>query len=110
MHGEMRIGDSVVMIGEEMPDMNRNSPRKFGGSPVGFYVYVENLDEAWKRAVAAGARPQMPPTDMFWGDRTGTLEDPFGHVWSLAEHVKDPTPEEMEREQEKFFAQAQRSS
>lgn len=110
MHAEMRIGDSVFMIGEQMPDMGRNSPRKYGGSPVGFYVYVESVDTAWKRAVDAGAKTMMPLADMFWGDRTGTLEDPFGHIWTLAEHVKDPTPEEMEKEQEKFFAQGQQSS
>lgn len=110
MHAEMRIGDSVIMLGEEMPDMNRHSPRKYGGSPVGFYVYVENLDTAWQRAVNAGAKTRMPPADMFWGDRTGSLEDPFGHLWTLAQHVKDPTPEEMEREQEKFFQQAQSTS
>lgn len=110
MHAEMRIGDSVVMIGEEMPDMGRNSPKKYGGSPVGFYVYVENVDAAWKRAVAAGAKTTMPLADMFWGDRTGTLEDPFGHSWSLAEHVKDLTPEEIDKGQEAFFAEMQKTS
>jgi PhnB protein len=109
MHAEMRLGDSVFMLGEEMPDMNRKSPKKYGGSPVGFYVYVESVDAAWKRAVDAGAKTMMPLADMFWGDRTGTLEDPFGHVWSLAEHVKDPTPEEIEKGQEEFFEQAQKS-
>jgi PhnB protein len=110
MHAEMRIGDSVVMLGEERPDMGRKSPSSYGGSPVGFYVYVENLDAAWNRAVGAGAKATRPPADMFWGDRTGTLEDPFGHSWSLAEHVKDPTPEEIKRGEEEFFAQAQKSS
>jgi PhnB protein len=110
MHAEMRIGDSVVMLGEERPDMGRKSPSSYGGSPVGFYVYVENLDAAWNRAVGAGAKATRPPADMFWGDRTGTLEDPFGHSWSLAENVKDPTPEEIKRGEEEFFAQAQKSS
>jgi uncharacterized glyoxalase superfamily protein PhnB len=109
MHAEIRIGDSVLMLGEEMRDMNRRSPKNFGGTPVSFYVYVENVDAAWKRAVDAGAKATMPPADMFWGDRTGTVEDPFGHLWSLAQHVKDPTPEEIEKGQEEFFAQAQKS-
>jgi PhnB protein len=108
MHAEIRIGDSVVMIGEEMADMNRNSPRKLGGSSVGFYVYVEDVEAAWNQAVRAGAKPMRPVTEMFWGDRTGTVEDPFGHVWSLAEHVRVPTAEEMEKGQEQFFAQAQK--
>ncbi|MBA3345164.1 MAG: VOC family protein [Gemmatimonadales bacterium] len=110
MHAEMRIGDSVMMIGEEMPDMGSNSPKKYGGSPVGFYVYVENVDAAWERAIDAGAQGTMPLTDMFWGDRVGKLEDPFGHSWSLAEHVKDLTPEEIDKGQEAFFAQMQKSS
>jgi uncharacterized glyoxalase superfamily protein PhnB len=103
-------GDSVVMLGEESPDMGRKSPQGYGGSPVGFYVYVEDLDAASKRAVDAGAKAKAPPTDMFWGDRTGTLEDPFGHLWSLAERVRDPTPEEMKRDEEEFLEQLQKSS
>lgn len=109
MHAEMRIGDSMIMLGEEMPDMGRRIPKNFGGAAVGFYLYVESVDSAWKRAVDAGAKTMMPPADMFWGDRTGTFEDPFGHIWTLAEHVKAPTPEEIERGKEEFFA-AQKSS
>jgi PhnB protein len=67
-------------------------------------VYVENVDASWKRAVDAGAKPTMPLQDMFWGDRTGRLEDPFGHAWNLAQHVADPTPEEMQRAQDEFFS------
>jgi PhnB protein len=107
MHAELRIGDSVVMLGDEMPDMGSRSPTSFGGSPVSFYVYVEKVDAAWKRAVDAGAKVVRPLTDMFWGDRTGLLEDPFGHRWSLAQHVKDMTPEEMKKGQEAFFKQMQ---
>jgi PhnB protein len=107
MHAELRIGDSVVMLGEEMPDMGAKSPKAYGGSPVGFYVYVENVDAAWERAVKAGAKPVMPLANMFWGDRTGRLEDPFGHNWSLAQHVEDLTPEEIKQGQEAFFAQLQ---
>jgi uncharacterized glyoxalase superfamily protein PhnB len=105
MHAELRIGDSVVMLGEEMPDMGAKSPKAYGGSPVGFYVYVENVDAAWERAVKAGAKPVMPLANMFWGDRTGRLEDPFGHNWSLAQHVEDLTPEEIKKGQEAFLAQ-----
>jgi PhnB protein len=107
IHAELRIGDSMVMLGEEMPDMGAKSPKAYGGSPVSFYVYVQNVDAAWERAVKAGAKPVMPLADMFWGDRTGRLEDPFGHHWSLAQHVADLTPEEMQKGQEAFFAQLQ---
>jgi uncharacterized glyoxalase superfamily protein PhnB len=107
MHAELKIGDSTIMLGEEMPDMGAKSPKAYGGSPVSFYVYLENVDAAWDRAVKAGAKPVMPLADMFWGDRTGRLEDPFGHYWSLAQHVEDPTPEEIARRQEAFYAQMQ---
>jgi PhnB protein len=110
MHAELKVGDSAFMLGEEMPDMGARSPKAFGGSPVSFYVYVENVDAAWDRAVKAGAKPVIPLADMFWGDRTGRLEDPFGHNWSLAQHVEDPSPEEMQKRQEAFFAQMQTAS
>ena len=105
MHAELQIGNSRVMLADEMPEMGSKSPAAFGGSPVGFYVYVENVDAAWKRAVDAGAKPKMPLADMFWGDRVGALEDPFGHKWSLAQHVKDLTPDEVKKGQEAFMAQ-----
>ena len=108
MHAELKIGNSVVMLADEMPEMGAKSPKGYGGSPVSFYVYVEDVDTAWKRAVGAGAKATMPLTDMFWGDRTGRLEDPFGHSWSLAQHVKDLTPEQMKQGQEAFMAQTQR--
>ena len=107
MHAELRIGNSVFMLGEEMPDMGAKSPKAYGGSPVSFYFYVENVDAAWDRAVKAGAKPVMPLADMFWGDRTGRLEDPFGHGWSPAQHVADLTPEEIKKGQEAFFTHAQ---
>jgi PhnB protein len=72
-----------------------------------FYLYVENVDESWKRALNAGAREIMPLQDSFWGDRTGCVEDPFGHQWMLAQHVADPSPEEMRKGQEAFFSGAQ---
>ncbi len=107
MHAELRIGDSVIMLCDEMPDMGAKSPKAYGGTPVSFYVYVEDVDAAWKRAVDAGAKAVMPLADMFWGDRTGRLEDPFGHSWSLAQHVEDLTPEQIKKGQEAYFAQLQ---
>jgi len=107
MHAELKIGDSIVMLADEMPEMGSKSPKAYGGSPVNFYVYLGNVDAAWKRAVDAGAKVVMPLADMFWGDRTGRLEDPFGHSWSLAEHIKDVTPEEIKKGQEAFFKQMQ---
>src|SRR5207245_2908398 len=108
MHAELKIGDSRIMLGDEMPDMNCKSPVAFGGSPVSFYVYVENVDAAFKRAVDAGGKPIMPVADMFWGDRIGPVTDPFGHKWTLAQHISDPTPEEMKKGQEAFAAQVQK--
>lgn len=75
---EIKIADSRLMICDEMPDMGVRSPKAYNGSPVGFYVYVENVDQAWKRAVGAGAKEVSPLADMFWGDRTGRLQDPSG--------------------------------
>jgi PhnB protein len=110
MHAEFRIGNSVMMLAEEMPDMGSKSPRTLGGSPVSFYVYISDVDAAWKRATDAGAKEVMPVSDMFWGDRTGWLEDPFGHQWALAQHVADLSPEEIQRGQEEFFAKAHASA
>jgi uncharacterized glyoxalase superfamily protein PhnB len=107
LHAELKLGDSIFMLGEEMPETPYKNPKKLGGSPVSFYFYVENVDAVWDRAVKAGAKVAMPLGDMFWGDRTGRLEDPFGHAWSPAQHVKDPTPEEIEKGQEEFFARMQ---
>jgi uncharacterized glyoxalase superfamily protein PhnB len=110
MHAEFRIGDSLVMLNEEMPDFGVRGPKSLSGTPVSFYVYVKDVDSAWKRAVDAGAKPVMPLQDMFWGDRMGKLEDPFGHAWNLAQHVGDPTPEEIKRGQEEFLARFQTAS
>lgn len=109
MHAEIRIGDSVVMLGDEMPEQGGRSPKSIGGTPVSFFVYKENVDAAWKQAVDAGAKTIMPLADQFWGDRTGCLEDPYGHRWWLAQHVQDLTPEEMQRNAEAFFSQMQPS-
>ncbi|HEV7365024.1 MAG TPA: VOC family protein [Gemmatimonadales bacterium] len=105
MHAEFRIGDSVMMLGEEMPDMGGKSPQSLGGSPVSFFIYLENVDEAWQRAINAGAKEVMPLADMFWGDRAGCVDDPFGHHWWLAQHVADLTLDEIKKGQEEFFSQ-----
>jgi uncharacterized glyoxalase superfamily protein PhnB len=109
MHAEIRVGDSVIMLGDEMPEQGGRSPKSYGGTPVSLFVYRDNVDAAWKRAVDAGAKEIMPLQDMFWGDRTGCLEDPFGHHWWLAQHVQDLTPEEIQRNAEAFFSQTQPS-
>jgi PhnB protein len=110
MHAEIRIGDSVIMLVDEMPDQGGRGPKLIGGTPVSFFIYGEDVDAAWKRAVDAGAKPIMPLDDQFWGDRTGLLEDPFGHHWWLAQHIQDLTPEELRTRSEAFFSQMQTAS
>jgi PhnB protein len=109
MHAEIRIGDSTIMLGDEMPEHGGKSPKSYGGTPVSFFVYGENVDAAWKRAIDAGAKQIMPLEDQFWGDRTGCVEDPFGHRWWLAQHIKDMTKQELEAAAESFFSQTQTS-
>ena len=110
MHAEIKLGDSVIMLGDEMPEQGARGPKSYGGTPVSFFVYGENVDAAWKRAVDAGAKPIVPLTDQFWGDRTGCLEDPFGHYWWLAQHIQDLTPEEIRKNAESFFSHMQTAS
>jgi PhnB protein len=102
-HAELEIGDSVVMLADEFPDMGFRGPKTIGGTPVSLHAYVENVDEVFKRAVDAGARPVRPVENQFYGDRLGTLEDPFGHVWSIATHVEDVPPAEMKRRSEEMM-------
>ncbi len=96
-HAEMKIGDSPFMLADEFPEMGAVAPRAGGGHSVSFLVYVPDVDAAFARALAAGAKAVRPVQDQFYGDRSGTLEDPFGHQWTLATHVEDVSPEEMER-------------
>lgn len=110
MHAELKIGDSIIMLGEEMPDQGGRGPKAIGGTPVSFFVYGEDVDAAWKRAVDAGAKELVPLADQFWGDRTGCLEDPFGHQWWLAQHKQDLTPHELRKNAEAFFSQMQTAS
>jgi PhnB protein len=102
MHAEMRIGDSLFMLADEMPQFGSLSPQSIGGSGLGLHIYVEDVDAAFEKAVAAGGIVEMPVSDMFWGDRYGKLQDPFGHKWSIATHVKDMSMEEMEEAQKAF--------
>ncbi|WP_206996532.1 VOC family protein [Trinickia mobilis] len=94
MHASLKIGDSTLMLVDEMPEHGALGPKALKGSPVFVHLYVENADATVERAVAAGAKVTLPVADMFWGDRYGQLEDPFGHKWSVATHVRDVSPEE----------------
>ena len=96
MHAMLRIGDSAVMLVDEFPDYGSFGPKSLKGSPVTIHLYVEDVDATVKRAVAAGAKITMPVDDMFWGDRYGKIEDPFGHHWSVATHIRDVSPEDMQ--------------
>jgi PhnB protein len=102
-HAEIRIGDSPVMLADEYPDMGFRSPQSLGGAAVSLMVYVENVDEVFQRAVAAGAKELRPVKDQFYGDRSGTVEDPFGHVWTVSTHVEDVSHEEMRRRAEEML-------
>lgn len=103
-HAEMKIGDSNVMLGEEFPEMGAKSPTTLGGSGAGIFLYVADVDASFKRAVDAGAKAKMPPTNMFWGDRYCKLTDPFGHEWSIGTHIEDVSPEEMGKRAAEAFA------
>lgn len=95
MHAAVKIGDSTVMLVDEMPEWGALGPKALNGTPVTIHLMVENVDATVERAVAAGATVKMPVADMFWGDRYGVVIDPFGHSWSVATHIRDMTPEEM---------------
>lgn len=97
MHAEMQLGDSKFMLSDEMEDWGNTSPTTLGGSSLSLMVYVEDSDAAFARAIEAGAKEVMPPTDHFYGDRSGVVEDPFGHRWNLSTHVEDVSPQEMDR-------------
>jgi uncharacterized glyoxalase superfamily protein PhnB len=101
MHGELKIGDSILMLADEQPPMGpgptRKSPKNLGGTCSGVMLYVKDVDAVYARAVEAGATGVMPPVDMFWGDRYCQVEDPFGHVWAIATHLKDMTARQMKQ-------------
>lgn len=96
-HAELKIGDSMIMLSDEMPGGVARAPQSLGGTTSGIFLYVDDVDSTFGKAVSAGARVDAQLADMFWGDRYGRLTDPFGHSWSLATHKEDVTPEEMGR-------------
>jgi PhnB protein len=96
-HAELAIGDSMVMLADEAPEVDARAPGSVGGSPVTLHVYVEDVDAVFEQAVQAGAKALRPPETQFYGDRGGQFEDPFGHRWSIATHVEDVSEEEMEK-------------
>ena len=103
-HAEIRLGDSVIMLSDEFPEYGGKSPETLGGSPVSIHLYVEDVDVFFKRALAAGAKERKPITDQFYGDRSGQLEDPFGHLWWVATHREDVAPEELRKRVQAMFA------
>jgi uncharacterized glyoxalase superfamily protein PhnB len=107
MHAELKIGTSRFFLCDEVPGMDCRSPQTLGGSPTGIYLYVRDVDEAFRRAVDAGANVKRPLEDMFWGDRTGSVLDPFGYTWDLATRREEVAPEEMKRRGEEFFKKMQ---
>jgi len=97
MHAEIMIGDSPIMLADESPEMGIRGPQALGGTSIGILLYVPDVDAVFQRAVSAGAKEVRPLVNQFYGDRSGTVEDPFGHQWTIATHVEDVSPEEMER-------------
>ena len=96
-HAEIKIGDSPIMLADEHPEMGYKSPQSYGGTPVSIMIYVEDVDTIFKQAVAAGGKEQQAVKDQFYGDRSGTLTDPFGHVWTIATHKEDVSMDEMQQ-------------
>jgi PhnB protein len=103
-HAEIEIGDSVVMLADPSPQAGERPPTAIGGTSVGIFTYIEDIDTVFKRAIDAGATSNSEPENMFWGDRFGTLTDPYGHVWHLATHVEDLTPEQIDERAKEFAA------
>lgn len=103
-HAEIKIGDSMIMLADEMPGAGNRGPASLGNTTVGIFLYVDDVDKSYKQAVDAGAKADMPPADMFWGDRFGKLTDPFGHSWMLATHKEDVAPAEMRKRMQEQMA------
>jgi PhnB protein len=104
MHAELKIGNSAFMLADEMPEQGCRAPASVGGVTSSLYIYVPDVDAAFRRATEAGAKVVMPVTDMFWGDRYGLVEDPSGHRWGLATHKEDVSPADMEKRGKEFMA------
>jgi PhnB protein len=109
-HSEMWIGNAFIMLADESPQMNFRSPQSIGGSPVTLHLYVNDVDEIANRAVAAGAKLVQPVSDMFYGDRAGSIEDPFGHIWHIATHKEDLSPEEIKKRAASYYGNSIGSS
>jgi PhnB protein len=105
-HAELKIGDSTIMLADEFPEMNIRGPQTLGGTSVSFCIYLEDSDSAFKRAVDAGAKVLRPVQDQFYGDRSGTVVDPYGHEWTLSTHKEDLSPEEFKKRTDEALAQA----
>jgi PhnB protein len=105
LHAELEIGDSLVMLSDPFPQASTRPPKELDGTSFSIFLYVEDVDGAHKQAVDAGASSLMEPEDMFWGDRFGSVQDPFGHSWTIATHVEDVAPDEMQRRTEEWAAQ-----
>jgi len=104
-HAEIRVGDSIIMLADEMKEMNYLGPKARGGTSVSLLVYGPNVDAQFKKAIAAGGKVAKPLQDQFYGDRSGTFTDPFGHMWTVATHIEDVSPDEMNRRFEAMMAQ-----
>jgi PhnB protein len=104
-HAELKIGDSIIFLTDESPEMGTKSPQTLGGAGASLYLYVEDVDKAFQRAVDAGGKPTMPVSDMFWGDRFGSLTDPYGHTWGLSTRTRDLSEQEIEKAAKDFYAQ-----
>ncbi|MCC6133146.1 MAG: VOC family protein [Acidobacteria bacterium] len=105
MHAEIEIDGAIVMFSDEFPEWGQKSPLSLGGTPASLFLYVTDCDARFKQAVDAGAKPTMPPQDMFWGDRFSKVTDPFGHEWSIVTHIEDVSPEEMAKRGAEAMAQ-----
>jgi len=103
-HAELQLGDTRFMLNDEFPERDNLGPKARGGSSTGLVVYVDDVDTAFKKAIAAGGKQTMPVEDQFWGDRMGSLTDPFGHGWSLATHIEDVPESEIPARAQQFFA------
>jgi PhnB protein len=104
MHAEIKIGDSMIMLNDELPGMGEKSPQTLGGRTASIFLYVEDADAVHAKAVAAGGTDRMPVTDMFWGDRMGRVADPFGHEWAISTHTQDLSVEEIKKRGQEFMA------
>jgi PhnB protein len=105
MHAELQIGDSLIMLSDPFPQASTKPPKELGGTTISIFAYVDDIDSVYKQAIDAGASSLMEPDDMFWGDRFGSVQDPFGHSWTIATHVEDVSPEEIEKRSEEFMSQ-----